>query len=297
MKIIQDVVQLLIPLFCAVGGGYLLGKFFSLDEDTLVRVLTDLVTPLMIFYALYTSTLTGGLLLRIFGGAFLVIFILTLVALLWTKASRLDRRVYMPPILFINTGFLGIPLMQLWGGLAAMNVIVVYDQMQGIAIFTLGIFIVTGGMSWKGLVDMAKSPIVWAMVLGFTFNLIEIPLPEVLLKTCSFGGSAMASLAAITLGCSLSKRRLVFDSHLAVGLLIRFVLGFFAGALAARVFGLTGLAKTVFIVGSALPTAVFSYVITNRYGAKADFAGTMVVVSTILGIVTIPLAFWGATFF
>jgi len=297
MKIILDVVSLLIPLFSTIGGGLLLGRFFSLSEETLVRVLTDLVTPLMVFYSLYTSSLSGELLLRIFGAAFFVVFLLALLAFFWTRRSGLDRRVYMPPILFYNTGFLGIPLMQLWGGLAAMNVILIYDQMQGIAIFTIGIFIVTGGMSRKGLADMFLSPVMWAMGLGFVFNLAEFPVPDVVIKTCSFGGSAMTSLAAITLGCSLAKRKLAFDSHLAVGLFLRVVVGFFAGVAGSFVFGLTGLAKTVFIVGSSLPAAVFSYVITDRYGARTEFASSMVLVSTALGIVTIPLAFWGARFF
>lgn len=297
MKMITDIALLLIPLFATISGGYLLAKFFPLSEDTLVRVLTDFVAPLMIFYSLYTSDLSGGTIMRISGAAFFVVLLLSLAALLWTRASRLDRKAYMPPILFYNTGFLGIPLMQLWGGMEAVNIIVVYDQMQGIAIFTLGILIVTGGFSVRGVADMFAAPIMWAVILGFLFNFARIPLPEVVLHTAEFSGKGMASLAAITLGCSLAKRKLLFDSHLAAGMVLRVGVGFFAGIGGAYLFGLEGIAKTVFVVGSALPSAVFSYVITNRYGANTDFAGTMILVSTALGVVTIPLTFWALCFF
>ncbi|MFQ3620544.1 MAG: AEC family transporter, partial [Spirochaetales bacterium] len=66
------------------------------------------------------------------------------------------------------------------------------------------------------------------------------------------------------------------------------------GFLACRMFGLGGKTALVFIVGSALPSAVFSYIITRRYGADASFAGSMILVSTCLSILTLPLTFWAA---
>jgi len=297
MDAVIDVALLLLPLFLTMAGGYILGRFFDLSVDTLVRVLTDLVAPLMIFRSLYDAELSGGMLARLSLASFFVVLSLALVAYVWTRNAGLDRRAYLPPILFYNTGFLGIPLMQLWGGVPAVNVILVYDQMQGVAIFTLGIFIVAGGFSLKGMFDMFKSPIVWAMVAGFAFNFARIPVPKAILDTCAFGGSAMGSLAAITLGASLVGKTISFDSRLFVGLLLRTVGGFFAGVGAALLFGLEGLTKTVFIVGSALPSAVFSYVITTRYGARTEFSSAMVVTSTAFGVVSIPLAFWAAGFF
>jgi predicted permease len=38
-------------------------------------------------------------------------------------------------------------------------------------------------------------------------------------------------------------------------------------------------------------------VLPERYGVDAEYAGTLVVLSTVLGIFTIPLAFWGASVF
>jgi hypothetical protein len=80
-------------------------------------------------------------------------------------------------------------------------------------------------------------------------------------------------------------------------MILRVGAGFFAGVAGAYLVGLSGTAKTVFVVGSALPSAVFSYVITNRYGANTDFTGTMILVSTVLGVLTIPLTFWALRFF
>jgi hypothetical protein len=85
--------------------------------------------------------------------------------------------------------------------------------------------------------------------------------------------------------------RLKIDKHVIAGITIRIVGGYLFGLLAAYVFGLTGLAKTVVLVASSLPSAVFTSVLPVRYGVKADYASTIVVLTTLLGVITIPLAF------
>ncbi len=297
MEVLLNIVEILVPLVVTIAAGYGLGKIFDLSEDTLVRVLTDFVAPLLIFVSLYRSSLSGQSVIRIGGASFFVIGSIGLIAYVWAKLSNLDRRAYLPPILFYNTGFLGIPLMYLWGGTEAMNVIVIYDQIQGIAIFTVGIILVTGGFSTKGMLDVLKSPLLWGMILGFCLRYAGIRIPTLLLRTAEFGGAGMANLAAFSLGVALRNQRISFDRHLWGGLLLRVVGGFLLGVLGARMFGLTDHVGVVFVVGSALPSAVFSYIITRRYGADASFSGTMILVSTLFGVVTIPLTFWAAALF
>ena len=74
------------------------------------------------------------------------------------------------------------------------------------------------------------------------------------------------------------------------------VLGFLIALASVFIFNIQGTARTVVLVASSLPSAVFSSMLPLRYGVKADYAGTMVVVTTILGIFTIPLAFTLAAF-
>lgn len=191
----------------------------------------------------------------------------------------------------MNSGFLGIPLMQLWGGTPAMNLIVIYDQIQTIFIFTLGILIITGGLTRKSLGTIVKSPILWAVFAGFFFRFSGLVIPSALVTTFEFGGSAAPPLAAFALGVSLKSTKWHLDKHIAGGLVIRFVGGFLFALLATRLFGITGLSRSVVLVASTLPSAVFTSVLPIRYGVRSDFGSTMVIISTILGILTIPLSF------
>jgi predicted permease len=292
---ITDSFVLFFPLFALVAGGFLLGRLFDLSEETLVRVVTDFFFPVLVFHAFYSTDLQIGAMGRLAGASVLVSVLLLLVAAAYAYLAGLDYRGFVPPMIFPNSGFLGIPLMKLWGGLAAMNAVVVFDQVQNLLIFTVGLLIVTGGFSVWGLREMGKSPLLWAIVAGFACNLVGLRLPGMVSDTLGFIAAAAAPLAGFTLGCSLSRRRPSLSIHLLAGLFIRVVLGFLAGLAASLLLGLEGTTRTVVIVASSLPAAVFSFVLPARYGVDSELPGAVVLVSTVLGIVTMPLAFWCAS--
>ncbi|RKX79797.1 MAG: hypothetical protein DRP60_04105 [Spirochaetes bacterium] len=281
----------LLPILVITGGGYLLSRFYHLSQDTLVKVIVDFLMPMLIFHALYTSDIRADLVLDLAGVTTFIVASLLLLSFGYARIFWADARQFIPPVIFMNSGFLGIPLMKLWGGMAAMNLIVIYDQIQTVYIFSLGIMIVTGGFSFRGMKQMVKSPILWAIFFGFGFRFLNVPVPTSLLTTLEFGGSAAPPLAALALGVSLGETSFHFNRHLFAGLLLRIGGGFLCGLAGSVIFGLEGMSRVVVLVASSLPSAVFSSVLPMRYGVKADFAGTMVVVSTVLGIITIPLAF------
>ena len=280
---------ILLPLFILAGFGYALTKIFDLSEDTLVRVLTDCFMPLLVFYSLYTSNLEARESLHIAGASTFVTAFLAFLCLLYCKITGQRYAVFTPPVIFGNSGFLGIPLMELWKGYAAVNMIVIYDQVMTFWIFTLGIAIVTGGLKSSGLKEMAKSPLLWAIVAGFTAAYTRIRIPAPVMEIVRFGGSGASALAAFLLGCSVSRRRIVFDVHIISGTLMRHAGGFLAGLLACGIFNIHGSARQIIIVASALPSAVFSFVLPVRYGIDSEHPGSMVLITTALGLVTVPL--------
>lgn len=281
----------MVPILALTLAGYIFARLYAINLETLVILISDLFMPALIFISLYKSDLKASLVLDLAGATTLVLILLALSSFLYATAFKLDKRSFMPSLIFMNSGFLGIPLMQLWGGTQAMNLIVIYDQIQTIFIFTLGILIITGGLNRKSLGTIIKSPILWAVFAGFFFRITGIVIPTALVTTFEFAGGAAPPLAALTLGISLKSTKWHLDRHIAGGLVIRFVGGFLFALLATRLFGLTGLSRSVVLVASTLPSAVFTSVLPIRYGVPSDFGSTMVIVSTILGILTIPLSF------
>jgi len=286
---------ILLPLIFLALGGYLLSRIYSISEDTLIRIVTDFFMPALIFYSLYTSDINLTKTLKLLGVVSFVIFFLFVLSFLYCRWFKLDFKAFSPPILFMNSGFLGIPLMKLWGGFAAMNYIVIYDQIQTFYIFTLGIIIVTGGFTLVGIREMIKSPLLWAIIAGFLFKHLQIPMPDNLIKAIGYCGTGAPALATFALGCSLNNRRIIADTHLLSGLIFRFVFGFLAGWIATAIFNINGMERTVILVASSLPSAVFSVVLPLRYGINARFAGSLILASSILSVFIIPAVFFFAS--
>jgi len=289
---ILDSFLILLPLVFLALGGYFLSMFYSLSEDTLIRIVTDFFMPVLIFYSLYTSDIKLSETLKLFVVVSFVLIFLFVLCFFYCRLFKLDFKAFSPPILFMNSGFIGIPLMKLWGGFAAMNYIVIYDQIQTFYIFTLGIIILAGGFTLVGIREMIKSPLLWAIIAGFLAKYLHIPVSEDLIKTLGYCGAGAPALAIFALGCSLRKRRIIFDVHLLSGLIFRFVFGFLAGLIATAVLNITGTERTIILVASSLPSAVFSVVLPLRYGVNPRFAGSLILTSSILSIFIIPVVFY-----
>lgn len=288
--IASSFVQML-PILLVVLGGYVLSGIYSIKVEDLVKIVSDFFMPALIFISLVQSDLSGSTIADIAKASSLVCILLFALALAWAKLFKQDIRSTVPPLVFMNSGFLGIPLMKLWGGMEAMNLILIYDQVQGIFMFTLGILVITGGLSRKSLLSMLHSPILWAVLVGFGARLVSLRIPISLGNAFSFAGEAASPLAAFTLGVSIRNIRFSFSWSLIGALVLRFAGGYAIGYVAALAFGLSGMARTVVIVSTALPSAVFTSVLPLRYNLPNQFASTMVLTSTLLGVFTIPLSF------
>ncbi len=281
----------MLPILLVVLGGYLLSALYSLDVQDLVKVASDFFLPALIFISLTESNLTGQAIADMAKASALVCVLLFGTAILWAKLGKEDIRSTVPPLVFMNSGFLGIPLMKLWGGMEAMNLILIYDQVQSIFMFTLGILVITGGFSKKSIFSMLHSPVLWSVVLGFLFRLTPLSMPQSLVESFTFAGEAASPLAAFALGVSIRSIKFTFSWNLITALILRFAGGYLIGYLAVMALGLTGLARTVVLVSTALPSAMFTSILPLRYGLPNQFASTMVLTSTLLGILTIPLSF------
>jgi hypothetical protein len=293
--VLVSLLSIILPLLVLVAGGYLFGRLARLSEETLVRTVMDFFMPLLIFRSLYGMQSSAAEVGLMAAASAAVLALLLAVSALYARLARAEPRSFIPAVIFMNSGFLGIPVMKLWGGLAAVNLVVVYDQVQTLFIFTLGILIVSGGFSLGGLRQVLRSPLLWAIFAGFLFHFLRIPLPAVILDTLEFGGSASPAMAAFALGCSLNGTRLALNLHMAVGTLLRTAFGFLAGLAVTRLFHLADPGRTVVIVASSLPSAVFSAVLPARYGVKPNLAGPITLMTTVLGILTIPAALYLAT--
>ena len=65
--------------------------------------------------------------------------------------------------------------------------------------------------------------------------------------------------------------------------------GFAIGWLVSWILGLDGLSRGVVVAQSCMPSAVYNYMFAERYGTNAEEVAGLVVLSTLLSLVLLPL--------
>ena len=73
---------------------------------------------------------------------------------------------------------------------------------------------------------------------------------------------------------------------------LRLVGGFAIGWGVALALGLTGTARGVLVIESAMPVAVYNYMFAARYDNRPEDVAGLVVVSTVLSLGALPLFLW-----
>ncbi|MCE8507130.1 AEC family transporter [Ruegeria pomeroyi] len=287
MNLAVTVLEIVAPVFllAAVGFGWVrLGFEYRLQFVT--RLGTMLAVPCLIFVALMKTDIPGGDLSRFTLASALAILVLTVVFGLIVRASGLDRRTYLPPLLFGNTGNLGLPLCMFAFGVEGLSYAVVFFSLSALWSFSYGIHVVAGQGS---LSKVAREPMVWATLLGALFLTQGWQTPRFLTNALELIGQMAVPLMLITLGVAiarLSTRRI----GQAVGLsILKLAVCFPIGWLVARGFGLSGPALGVLVVQMSVPAAVSAYLLAERFGADAEAVAGMVMVSTLLAVGALPL--------
>ena len=194
-----------------------------------------------------------------------------------------------------NYGFLPIPIMGGIWGQDSLAVLMVHNVGVEAAIWTVGLLTLSGESlraGWRRLV----SPIVVTLVLAIACNLAGVTphLPKVLLDTVHALAVCSIPLGLIMTGVSLAgfvdRPRELFHVKVSTAALV-FRLGVMPIALIllAKYLPCSVDLKRVILVQGAMPTAMASVMIARLYGGQPQTAAQIVLGTTMVGILTIPL--------
>jgi predicted permease len=146
-----------------------------------------------------------------------------------------------------------------------------------------------GGQGY--LRELARNPLIIATVSGLVFNLLGLRLPELASTTLSRIGAAALPLGLMAVGAGLQMGALREAPALAGALLgIRHLALPVVAVAAALVLGLPPVQAAVVVAFAALPTASSAYVLAVRMGGAGAFVAGLVSVSTLAGMVSLPVA-------
>nr|WP_263619003.1 AEC family transporter [Ruegeria profundi] len=281
------VFEIVAPVFLLAGIGFAWVKLgFEYRLQFVTRFAMTLAVPSLIFVALMKTDIPGEDLSRFTVATVAAHLAMTGVFWVIARGLRLEQRTYLSPLIFGNTGNLGLPLCLFAFGQAGLGYAVIFLSTTALFSFTFGIYLVAG----KGAFGkVLREPIVWATLFGALFLWRGWETPVFLTNTLDLLGQMAVPLMLITLGVAVARlttHRLGQAFSLS---LLKLGVCFVLGWAVARVFSLDAVAFGVLVLQACAPVAVTSYLLAERFEVDSDAVAGMVMVSTALSIGAMPL--------
>jgi predicted permease len=194
--------------------------------------------------------------------------------------------------MILNIGFL-LPFVAAAYGEEGLTRILVFDFMNGVLAFTWVYYIACkhGRNSYDRRTLLRKFLVavpVWAIIISIGLNLGSVRLPPVLLNTFQLAGDTTIPLIMISLGAYFTPR-LVLPRAIVVAILIRMVLGLLLGYFFVEIFNLSGLTRTIVLLGSSAPIGFNTITFSSLEDLDKEFAASLVSTAIAIGIIYVPL--------
>jgi malate permease and related proteins len=278
-----------IPVFLLIAAGFVFAHWKKISLASVTEIIVYLATPCLIFTSLASKPLSTADIRVLFAGAVLMFAGVGLLIRLYFAIWNFSSRGFALPALFMNAGNMGLPLALFAFGAPGMQratlLFVIITSFQ----YSLGIYILSGHGNWR---EIFRLPLLYAAIAGLSFNLGQIRIPELLFQPLFMLGQATIPLMLVSLGYRLRDFHSLRWGHAVGGALLRIFGGFAAANVAAQLIGADGVNRQVLLLYGCLPAAVINFVLTEKYGQDPDLAASIVVLSTLASVVTIPLVFW-----
>lgn len=287
MDLILTVAQIVAPVGLLGAFGFVWVKLgYEYRMDFVTRLAMTVSVPALIFTALMKTQIEPRALTVVLFAAIAGYLLLTAVFWLFVRLFGLDRRTWLAPLIFGNTGNVGLPLALFAFGQEGLAYAVVILAVMMLWSFTFGVWLVAGAGSFKRVL---KEPTMAATLLGAVFLWQGWQTPVWLTNSLDLLAQLAIPLLLITLGVAVARLSVARLGHALVMAGLRSVICFAVALAVGLGFGLPPVALAVVIVQLTTPVAVTSYMLAEKYGADAETVAGLVIASTLLSVVTLPL--------
>ena len=290
MDIYIKLFEVLFPVFFVVGIGYYLGKNNpKIDTSFITNFAANVGTPAMIIYALTSTGISFEVFKNYFGYYLIAIIAFTIIGfifLFFLNTKDIIRE--LPPFIMPNTGNMGLPICLFAYGSEGLGIAASISALIILCHFTLGIFLADRKFNINVIL---KNPPFYAIIGSIFLLYFKIEVPTFVENTTFLLMYATIFLILMSLGIALTRLKVFSFKKAFISSIGRVILGPIVGLLLIKYFKLEGFAAGVLLIQCSMPSAVLTYLVGSIYSPKkiVDNIASMIVVSTVMSFVTIPL--------
>ena len=278
-----------LSVFLLIMIGFFFARWRRISLAPLTEIIVYLAAPCLVFTSLTSKPLFAADIAVILAGALGIIGGVGLLIWLYSLLFHFYSRGFVLPLLFMNAGNMGIPLALFAFGEPGLQRATLFFVIMSFFHYSLGVYILSGKGGWR---EIFRLPLIYAAFLGLFFNLFQIRVPDPIFQPLWFLGYSTIPLMLVCLGYRLHDIQSLTWGHSLSGALIRILGGLASAYVTVTVLGIQGINRQVILLYGSLPSAVVNFVLTEKYGQDPELTASIILLTTLFSLVTIPLVFW-----
>lgn len=288
-------------LFIYALAGVLMRKIGILTREhrgSYISLLINITLPCMIISSFNNEL--GGEHLRLAAwmavtSSGVLLFEGLLSLLLWRGQERAKRSVLTFGTLFSNSGNAGLPVISMVYGEEGVFYASIFLIPVRLVMWTVGIAMYAGDTGKRlNLAVILKNPSVAVVFVGFAMMLFRVTLPPILGDAVRNIGAITTPLSMMIIGATLADMGIggvVGRRSMALAAVRLLLIPLALLALLTSI-GTEPLLAAVAVTLAAMPVAMNTAILAERYGADHAFATQCVFLSTVASLFTVPIMSW-----
>jgi predicted permease len=284
--VLEQLAAVLAPTLVATAIGWAWGRFGpGLQRDALTELIMRIGAPCLAFHGLISAHVAPLAMLRMAGVTALSLACFGALGAAALSAARLPLRTFLAPVVFANTGNMGLPLSLFAFGEPGLALALCVYAVAAVTQYSIGIALWSGELSVQ---SMLRTPLTVAVLLAVAVIASGWSVPTWIANTTQLLGSFAVPLMLLNLGVAISELQVTRLRRTAGIALLRLGLGVSVGFALAALLDLDRVARGVLVVQCSMPIAVFNYLLAQRYGRSPDEVAAAIVLSTLLSFALLP---------
>jgi len=286
---IGRILEITLPIFAIVFAGFVYGRFTKPNMSGANKIIMDLALPCLVFTSLSAKKFDfyshGTFLL----GITLIVILSGLLTIPFARFLGTDKKALLPSVMLVNVGPIGIPLVVLAFGQDYLGLAVLFMVLSNVYHFSIGVSLMSGKFDIKLL---ATNPLILSSILGILFSFYNFIFPAWLNISLTMVGSILVPLMLLSLGIRLAESKVEYLKIGLLGSVWTFIIRIIVVLVITQFLKLDPIQKGTLILFAALPSAIFNYMIADRYNCEPNKVASIVIVGHVLCIIFLPIAIW-----
>ena len=287
MSIALRILEIVLPVLVIIVMGYAIGRIWNRPDMRVVnRLNLDVFGPFLVLANLSDKSVDLLSLWPLVVASIVIVIGSGLIAWPFARISHQDPRTFVPPMMFNNCGNMGLPLALFAFGPVGVAGMVALFTTSNLLHFTLGAFIVHKHAELKLL---AKSPMVWATVIGAALGLSGTHLPDSVHAPMKMIGDCTIPVMLLSLGVRMLDVKREDFSRSLLGAAVCPLTGLLMAGIIVQYLPMNKEQIGLVYLFGALPPAVLNFLVADYYKQEPEKVASIVLVGNIASIVFIPL--------